>query len=103
MNGIMRSTTPTIEFTFKIVPVADIVEAFLTIKQQEKLILEKELSEAVVGEKSLEWTLTQEETLKISMRKTVKIQCKYKLRSGSAYGSPVYEVHPLEILKEEVI
>ena len=80
-----------------------LVKKLMNTELAHKKLLEKELSEAVVGEKSLEWTLTQEETLKISMRKTVKIQCKYKLRSGSAYGSPVYEVHPLEILKEEVI
>lgn len=46
MMGIMQSTTPPIEFTFKQYNVDDIVECYLTIKQ-DGVKIEKNLDEAV--------------------------------------------------------
>lgn len=103
MIGIMQSTTPTVRFTFKIVNVPEIVEAYLTIKQDGKMICEKDLNEATIEEKALAWVLTQEETLKVNPNRSVDVQCKYKLEQGQVYASKKYEVFGYEILKKDVI
>ena len=68
MTRIIIGTTPTITYTFKVVPVNSIVTAVLTIKQRTSIVLEKTLADATVGENTLSWTLTQEETLAIGAR-----------------------------------
>lgn len=103
MNGIMQSTTPTVRFTFKVINVPDIIEAYLTIKQEGKLIAERDLNEATIEDKALAWVLTQEETLKINPQRTIDVQCKYKLIQGQVYASKKYEVLGFEILKKDVI
>ena len=65
-SQIIRATTPTIEFAFKTVSVSNISAAILTIKQGGVVLIEKALSEATIGEKSLSWTLTQEECLTLN-------------------------------------
>lgn len=68
MTRIIIGTTPTITYTFKVVPVSSIVKAVLTVKERGVNIIEKDLSDATVGEDTLSWTLTQEETLAIGAR-----------------------------------
>lgn len=68
MANIIIGTTPTITYNFKIVSPADFRTAILTIKNHSEIIIEKTLADAVVGEDSLSWTLTQEETLLIGTR-----------------------------------
>lgn len=68
MTRIIIGTTPTITYTFKVVPVDSIVTAVLTIKQRTGIVLEKTLADATVGTNTLSWTLTQEETLAIGAR-----------------------------------
>ena len=46
----------------------DFRTAILTIKSQSEIILEKTLADATIGEDSLSWTLTQQETLHIGTR-----------------------------------
>ena len=68
MNKIIIGTTPTITYRFKVVDVSEITVAILTIKERGVNIIEKTLSDATIGENSLSWTLTQEETLSIGAR-----------------------------------
>lgn len=68
MTKIIIGTTPTITYTFKVVPVSSITKAVLTVKERGENIIEKDLSDATVGEDTLSWTLTQEETLAIGAR-----------------------------------
>ena len=65
-SQITRGTTPTITFNFKVVSVANISAAILTIKQNGVIKIEKDLSAATVGEKSLSWTLTQTDCLSLA-------------------------------------
>ncbi len=69
MTTIVIGTTPTITYTFKVVPVSSIVTAILTIKQRTGIVIEKTLADATVGENSLSWDLSQEETLLLGVRK----------------------------------
>ena len=97
---IVRGTTPTIQFTFKTVNVSQIAVAYLTIEQHGDLIVEKDLSEATVGNGYLEWILEQEDTLPIAYNVKLQIQCRYKLNDGTVYASRIYEVSPYDILKD---
>lgn len=63
MANIIKGTTPTIQYTFKTVDVSLITTAILTIKQGGVLAVEKTLEAAIVGESTISWRLTQEETL----------------------------------------
>ena len=83
MSNIIRGTTPTFLFTFKEIDVADIVSAYLSIKA--KTMIEKDLSEATVGEKSLSWTLNQTETL--SFGDEVSVMLNWKLQDGTRGAS----------------
>jgi hypothetical protein len=66
MTQIIRGTTPTIIFTFAHVPVGNISTAVFTIKQYGELIIEKDKTDSTVGEKTLSWSLSQEESLSLS-------------------------------------
>ena len=63
---IIRGTTPTIQFSFKVVDPSTISKAILTIKKGGEIAIEKALESASVGETSLSWTLTQAETLSVA-------------------------------------
>ena len=99
---ITRGTTPTVRFTFSAVSVSEFDVAYLTIKQQGEKLIEKDLSAAETGEKYIEWTLTQEETLSMDEKSNLRIQCRYRIGS-QAYASEIFDVNPYDILKEEVI
>ena len=68
MTKIIIGTTPTITYKFKVVDVSEITVAILTIKERGTTLIEKDLSDATVGEDTLSWTLTQEETLSIGAK-----------------------------------
>lgn len=69
MANVIRATTPTVTYKFNVIDVADIVTAYLTIKQNGSTIIEKDLSDATVGEDTLSWTFTQQETLQMAQGK----------------------------------
>jgi hypothetical protein len=68
MTTIVIGTTPTITYTFKVVPVSSIVTAILTIKQRTGIVIKKTLADGTIGENSLSWDLSQEETLLLGVR-----------------------------------
>ena len=88
MTRIIIGTTPTITYTFKVVPVSSITSAILTVKERGVNIIEKDLSDATVGEDSLSWTLTQEETLSIGA-KSASMMLNWKLADGTRGASDV--------------
>ena len=63
MSNVIKCTTPTFKYTFSVVPVDTITEAYLTIEQAGAVKLERDITTATVGNKYLAWTLTQQETL----------------------------------------
>lgn len=98
--AIGRGTTPTVTYTFKVVDPADITVAYLTIKQRGNLTIEKTLETADVGEKTLKWTLTQQETLLLQDKSNAEMQLRYRLRDGSAHRTNVTVFMPEVILKD---
>lgn len=100
---IPRGTTPTIRYKFKTVNVTDITVAYMTMKQG-ALVVEKTLADATVvhddANNYIEWTLTQAETLSVSMKINIEIQCRWKTGEGVAGESPITITDPARILKE---
>ena len=91
MAQIIRGTTPTIQFTFNNVPVGNISTAVMTIRQACAKKAEKDLTEATAGDKTLSWTLTQEESLSLA-NGVCKIQCNWLLADGTRGASKIYNV-----------
>lgn len=100
---IVRGTTPTIRINVSAVDTANIAVAYLTITQNGMTIISKDLSEATVEEGYLAWTLTQEETLAMSSKCDVSIQCRYRLNDGNAYATRIFTDRPYEVTREGVI
>lgn len=68
MAQIYKGTTPTITYTFRTVDVADIAVAILTVSVNGVVVLEKDLATATVGENTLSWLFSQEDTLALNGR-----------------------------------
>lgn len=94
-----RGTTPTNTFGSD----TDLREAeaiYITYKQAGKTIIERELPDITVEEKTLEVTLTQEETLRFNSQQKVEIQVRAKFPGGRAIGSNIVETTVGRILKD---
>lgn len=91
---IVKGTTPTLQYLFRKVNPTDFTRAILTIKQNNKIILEKNLAEAEVGENSIQWTLTQAETLAM-VRGKITARLNWKTVSGTR-GVSEKEIIPVE-------
>ena len=103
MGTITRGTTPTIRYTFKVVDPADIAVAYLTIKQGGETLIEKTLADATADEHTLDFTLTQAETLELIRRPSAEMQLRYRLLDGSVHATAITTFSPGVILKDGVI
>lgn len=108
MAMIIKGTTPTFLITFDTIDPENIEVAYLVIKQNGKVKVEKPLSDASIVEeeeygKCLEWTLTQEESLTLFNRKDAEVHCDWVLNDGTRGASVpgFYDIVPGG--KEEVI
>lgn len=78
MAEIARWTTPTIFYKPCAVTIENISEIFLTIKQPGGIEIVKDISAAETSEDSFMWTLTQEDSSKLSSKHSAVIQVDYK-------------------------
>lgn len=102
MTQIIIGTTPTITYKFKIVSPTELEKAILTIKIAGSVILEKTLADATVGEDSLSWTLTQQETLNIGTR-SGKMMLNWLTHSGKRGASEETTINGIQNHVKEVI
>ena len=86
MDEIIIATTPSFTCTFNVVDVANVVEAYLTFKCGNHVIIEKSLPDAEVGSNDLTWTLTQEETLSLKPG-ICNVMLNFKLADGTTRGA----------------
>lgn len=105
MQVIARGTTPTIQIVFSTVQVEEIATAFLVVKQFNKNYIEKDISYATKDEEgnTMEFTLTQDETLTLKAHHPALIVCDWVLEDGTRGQSKsiVCDIAPPG--KEEVI
>lgn len=82
MTVIVKGTTPTIVYTFRAVDPSEFVKAYVTIRQNGSVILEKTLRDAEIGDGKISWTLTQEETLDFARGK-ITARLNWKTADGT--------------------
>lgn len=97
-----RGTTPTHEFVVD-VDMTSATAIYITYKQREKVILEKNIDDITVTDTKLMVTLTQEETLMFNINNIVEIQIRAKMDTGEAIASNIIKTSAQRILKEGVI
>lgn len=102
MATIIRGTTPTIKYTFNTVDPTDITVAYLTIKQGDSTVIEKDLSDATVGNKYIAWMLTQSESLSLSPC-MASFMCNWKKNDGTRGASNRMTAIVVDNDKDEVI
>lgn len=102
MAKIIEGTTPTATYKFKTVKPAELAKAFFTVKVNGEVVIEKTLAEAAVGEDTLTWKLTQEETLLVGTR-TATAMCNWILPDGTRGASTEDAIIGVSNHKKEVI
>ena len=99
---MIRGTTPTLEFTLPF-PSDDLSEAFVTLSQFGKVVIDRTLSQCKCDDNVLIVKLTQEETLKLNCDIKTEIQLRAKTKTGEALASDIFNVPTGRILKDGVI
>lgn len=85
MDKLIKGTTPTIKYTFASIPVSDITEAILTIVDG-AVTLQKDITTAIVTQKTIGWTLSQAETLAFKSA-TIVIRLNWLANDGTRGAS----------------
>lgn len=99
---MIRGTTPTLEFSLPF-DTSEIAEAFVTLSQNDIVILDKALNDCKCNARKLSVRLTQEETLKLSCDCKTDIQIRVRTKAGDALASNITKVNTDRILKDGVI
>ena len=98
---MIRGTTPTLTFNLPF-DTSVVKSAYLTIRCLGEEI-EKSITDSELGETSISFTLTQEETLKLPKSRRAKIQLRILTKGGDALATTIYEVEVADVLKEGLI
>ena len=101
-----QGTTPEIRYKFSKILVADITDAYLSVRQDGTKLIEKDLNSAVeinTTNNYIEWRLTQEETQQFDPFTPLEVQIKYKTNAGLVYTSKIKSESSYEDIKNEVI
>ncbi len=99
---MIRGTTPTHTFTFSVDP-SEIKEFVITYVQNDKIVLEKRMSDCTINDGKIEVMLTQEETLLFEHGVMVEMQAKALLNSGLTVASNILGTTVSRVLNEEVL
>lgn len=99
---MIRGTTPTLEFALPF-DAGILAEAWVTMSQDKKVVLNKELSDCQCEGNVLTVKLTQEDTLKLKCNCLAEIQIRARTTDGDAVASEIIAVSPDRILKDGVI
>ena len=103
MNTIVVGTTPTISYRFKTVTPSDFVSAELSIaNEDEEVLITKLLSDASVKETSVEWKLSQSETLNLGVG-TRNIMLNWLTADGTRGVGKELQVYMASNQKKEVM
>ncbi|MBQ9081135.1 MAG: hypothetical protein IJY26_00675 [Clostridia bacterium] len=95
---ITQGTTPTFSFTLPFEAI-QIKSFFITFRQGERNVLEKDLSDCTTEGYEISVTLSQEETFLFEPNQTVYVQVRMADGENSAFASPVFAMHVAPVLK----
>ncbi len=99
---MIRGTTPTLEFEMPF-ETNIIAEAFVTLSQNDVVVVDKQLQDCTCDTNKLSVRLTQEETLKLDCKCKTEIQVRVRTVEGEALASCIITVNTDRILKDGVI
>lgn len=101
---MIRGTTPTLEFTLPF-DTSLIAEMYITMSQNDKVVLEKSMADCNCFGMVITLNLTQEDTLKLEQKPgaQAEIQIRIRTKEGEALASDIMRVYVGRILKEGVI
>lgn len=99
---MIRGTTPTLEFELPF-DTSQLTEAFVTLSQNDEIVIDKPLSACKCGGNTLTVKLTQDETLQLDCTCDTEIQVRAKTLEGDALASNIIRVDTGRILKDGVI
>lgn len=98
-QNMIRGTTPTLEFTLPF-STELLAEAYVTLSQNKKVVVDKSLEECEVSGNKLSVKLKQADTLLLDSDHKTEIQVRAKLNSGDAVASRIVTVSTERILKD---
>lgn len=99
---MIRGTTPTLEFTVPF-DTSILAEAWVTLSQNDEVVLNKQLEDCKCDERKLSVKLTQEETLLLDCKCKTEIQIRARTLEGEALASQIITADTGRILKDGVI
>lgn len=95
-----RGTTPTLNFLFDMdLEQLNIAAFYLSFKQGNEIVLEKELQDLEIDKNKVSIQLTQQDTLKMNANNVVYIQGRIKV-DNEAYATNIIKTTLSDILKE---
>lgn len=97
-----RGTTPTHIFNLAF-DASELQCVRVLYAQNDEVIIKKETADCRLTGKTIETTLTQEETLKLSCKERVQIQLRALTKSGKAINTAVKSVPVEKCLDDEVL
>ena len=96
---MIRGTTPKLKFTLPF-DTADLSVCYITLKQNDSVVVEKTLEDCEKNGRELSVRLTQAETLKLDANNHTQIQIRAKTAMSDALASEIFTVCTEDILKE---
>lgn len=99
---MIRGTTPTLEFTVPF-DTSILAEAWVTLSQNDEVVLNKQLKDCKCDGRKLSVKLTQEETLLLDCKCLTELQIRARTLEGEALVSQIITADTGRILKDGVI
>lgn len=98
-----RGTTPQLEVVVTGVDFAEVAELWLTIGQNGRPIVNKELEDLTIEDNTIYVTFTQEDTLALRACSSTYLQLRVLMNDGTAIATPVKKLNVNEIIKDGII
>ena len=99
---MVRGTTPALQFEFPF-ELTNVAELWVTLKQDNNIVLDKTLTDCALDGSILTLRLTQQDTLKLNAFLPVAIQVRIRTNDGNAVASNIITTSVGQILKDGVI
>lgn len=98
-----RGTTPQLEVIVTGVDFAEVAELWLTIGQNGRPIVNKDLEDLTIEDNTIYVTFTQEDTLALRACSSTYLQLRVLMNDGTAIATPVKKLNVNEIIKDGII
>lgn len=98
-----RGTTPQLKVIVTGVDFTEVAELWLTIGQNGRPIVNKDLEDLTIEDNTIYVTFTQEDTLALRACSSTYLQLRVLMNDGTAIATPVKKLNVNEIIKDGII